>query len=152
MPTDPLKTPKLLETFGRDLELPKFSSGVQTALCNSRSAEVWSELIDEMLCFYTRHFSDRLNCALDYQIVGRKMFKAYPSIGRFGTHPWSALMSTLSSRMRTYRHKKRQRSGEAVSGKVEKIFDMRIEGEIKPEVTFYIALTCIAFYGFTLSY
>ena len=51
---------KSTDVFGRDLELPRFSSGVQRALTQNRSAEVWSEVIDEMLCFYSRHFEGKI--------------------------------------------------------------------------------------------
>ena len=136
--SEPIEDTKGMDMFGRDLELPRFSSGVQRALIQNRSAEVWSEVVDEMLCFYTRHFEGRLNCSLDYSIVGRKMYKAYPNIGRFGSHPWSALMSTLSSRMRTFRHncKRKQKNADSIKGsdKDGQIFDMTIEGDTKSEV------------------
>ena len=73
---------------GERLTLPEFSSGVKTALCAGNSSEIWSQIIEELVTFYSRKYPDRMKCSDDYQIVGRLMFAAYPSIGRFGTHPW----------------------------------------------------------------
>ena len=70
------------------LQLPEFSSGVKMALSQGNSSEVWSQMIEELITFYARRYPNRLKCSEDYQIVGRLMYSAYPSIGRFGTHQW----------------------------------------------------------------
>ena len=70
------------------LELPVFSLGVKTALIEGKSNEVWRQMIDELVMFYARKFPSRLKCSDDYQLVGRMMFSTYPTVGRFGTHPW----------------------------------------------------------------
>ena len=70
------------------LELPVFSMGVKNALTEGKSAEVWSQMIDELLMFYCRKYPDRLKSLDEYQLVGRMMLSAYPTISRFGTHLW----------------------------------------------------------------
>ena len=45
-------------------------------------------MIEELITFYARRYPNRLKCSEDYQIVGRLMYSAYPSIGQFGTHQW----------------------------------------------------------------
>ena len=73
------------------LELPVFSSGVKSALSEGKSTEVWSQMVDELVMFYTRKYPSRLKCSDDYQTVGRMMYSTYPTIGRFGTHQWVCL-------------------------------------------------------------
>lgn len=89
---------------------------------------------------FSRNHSNRLRSAPDYQSVGRKMFELYPCIARFGTHPWSCLMASLSSRMRSFRFKKRQKDGEKVKKKLQHEFTIRKESKIKPEVNVATAL------------
>ena len=124
------------DQFGDELDLPQFSSGVLQALQEDRSSEVWSELIDELLLYFARKFPTRMNNPRDYQQVGRKMFKSYPCIKRFGSHPWSALMTSLSNRMRTHRHKMKRRSDEEITSDTEPRFEMRVETELKPQVRY----------------
>ena len=75
-------------------ELPMFSTGVRSALADGKSGEVWSQMIDELLMFYSRRYPERLKSSEDYQVVGRLMHAAYPTIGRFETHPWVSLHPT----------------------------------------------------------
>ena len=70
------------------LGLPVFSTGVKNALSEGKLAEVWGQMIDDLVMFYSRKYPTRLNCSEYYQIVGRLMFSTYPTIGRFGTHQW----------------------------------------------------------------
>ena len=70
------------------LELPVFSTGVKNALGEGKSAEVWGQMLDELVMFYSRKYPKRLDCSDNYQIVGRMMYSTYPTIGRFGTHQW----------------------------------------------------------------
>ena len=82
---------KVIKTEKNDketLQLPEFSSGVKMALSQGNSSKVWSQMIEELITFYARRYPNRLKCSEDYQIVGRLMYSAYPSIGRFGTHQW----------------------------------------------------------------
>ena len=83
-----VKTEKGPEMYDKTLTLPDFSSGVKTALSGGNSSEVWCQMIDELVTFYSRKYPNRLKCSDDYQLVGRMMYSAYPSIGRFGTHKW----------------------------------------------------------------
>ena len=48
------ETPLDLEYMRRDLELPQFSTGVRHALLNKRSGEVWSQLLEELMLYYSR--------------------------------------------------------------------------------------------------
>ena len=82
------KVESLIKEESEPLELPAFSSGVKTALSEGKSNEVWSQMIDELVMFYARKYPSRLKCSEDYQIVGRMMYSSYPTIGRFGMHPW----------------------------------------------------------------
>ena len=79
---------KYVKDDSEPLELPVFSTGVKNALSDGKSAEVWSQMLDELLMFFSRKYPNRLNCSEEYQTVGRMMFSAYPTIGRFRTHPW----------------------------------------------------------------
>lgn len=83
-----VKTENNREKFSEPLELPVFSTGVKNALTEGKSAEVWGQMLDELVMFYSRRYPSRLNCSEDYQIVGRMLYSAYPTIGRFGTHKW----------------------------------------------------------------
>ena len=83
-----VKSENSRENFSETLELPMFSTGVKNALAEGKSAEVWGQMLDELVMFYSRRYPSRLNCSEDYQIVGRMLYSAYPSIGRFGTHKW----------------------------------------------------------------
>ena len=65
-----------------ELELPTFSSGVTHALNENRSSDVWPQIIDEMSLFYIRKFPDRMKCTEDYQIVGKNLYRRFPSISR----------------------------------------------------------------------
>ena len=47
------------------ITIPDLSSGVKSALIQGNSSEVWSQLIDELLTFYTRKFPHRLQCSQD---------------------------------------------------------------------------------------
>lgn len=76
------------EVYDKTLTIPEFSSGVRTALSDGNSSEVWGQMIEELVTFYLRKYPDRLKCSDDYQLIGRMMYSAYPSIGRFGTHKW----------------------------------------------------------------
>ena len=52
---------------GERLALPEFSSLVKTALCAGNSSEVWSQMIEELVTFYSRKYPDRMKCSDDYQ-------------------------------------------------------------------------------------
>ena len=77
-----------LDTNYRSLSIPDFSSGVRNALLNGKSGDVWSQMLDELVTFYTRNYSNRLHSTHDYKILGKMLYKAYPSIATFGSHPW----------------------------------------------------------------
>ena len=72
----------------KSLTIPELSSGVRLALMEGKSGEVWGQLLDELLYYYVRKYPKWMNCSEDYQIVGKMLYKTYPSIGRFGNHPW----------------------------------------------------------------
>ena len=55
-----------------------FSTGVKSALTEGKSAEVWGQMIDELLMFYSGKYPNRLKCSDDYQIVGRMMVFCIP--------------------------------------------------------------------------
>lgn len=77
-----------LDTNYGSLSIPDFSSGVRNALLNGKSGDVWSQMLDELVTFYTRNYPNRLHSTHDYKMLGKMLYKAYPSITRFGSHPW----------------------------------------------------------------
>ena len=91
-----VKTDNGPEIYDKTLTLPDFSSGVKTALSDGNSSEVWGQMIEELVTFYSRKYPNRLKCSDDYQLVGRMMYSAYPSIGRFGTHKWVCDINVFS--------------------------------------------------------
>ena len=70
------------------LTIPEFSTGVRSCLLEGKSNEVWGNVIDELVTYYTRKYPDRLKTSEDYQIVGKMIIKTYPYLERFGIHPW----------------------------------------------------------------
>ena len=66
------------------LSIPDFSSGMRNALLNGKSGDVWSQMLDELVTFYTRNYPNRLNSTEDYKILGKMLYKACPSTGNFG--------------------------------------------------------------------
>ena len=91
------------------LKLPDFTSGVREALLKNESAEVWSQVVTQSVDYYRRFYPDRLQCSEDYRLVGQMMLRKYPSIARFGKHPYSAFTHAVSSRMRSIRHQNKRK-------------------------------------------
>ena len=61
----PITNLKTEGALGEKLILPKFSSGVKNALSEGNSSKVWSQMIDELLTFYSRKYPKQLsNCWL----------------------------------------------------------------------------------------
>lgn len=71
-----------------DLTIPEPSSGVKKALLEGNSEDVWSQFLEELVTYFTRHHGDRMKGSQDYQEVGKLLYESYPSIARFGKHPW----------------------------------------------------------------
>ena len=70
------------------LTLPNFSSGVKSALQEGNSSDVWTQMLDELVTYFARHYPNRLHCSEDYQTIGKMMYKSYSCIERYGAHPW----------------------------------------------------------------
>ena len=92
------------------LKLPDFTSGVRDALLKNESAAVWSQVVTQSVDYYRRFYPDRLQCSEDYRLVGQMMLRKYPSIARFGKHPYTAFTHAVSSRMRSIRHQNKRKS------------------------------------------
>lgn len=79
-----------------------------------------------------------MKCASDYQMVGKMMYQSYPTIGRYGRYPWSALMASLSSKMRSQRYKVKRKVmahvTEANSKRKEPLLELKTETDLKGQV------------------
>ena len=48
------------------LTIPEFSTGVRSCLLEGKSNEVWGNVTDELVTYYTRKYPDRLKTSEDY--------------------------------------------------------------------------------------
>lgn len=69
------------------------------------------------------------------------MFQNYPSVGRYGHFPWSALMANLSSKMRSQRFKMKHKGKEMSTASLGKgylkkapLFQLKAESTLKGKV------------------
>ena len=61
------------------------------------------QMMTEMVNYYAKHYIDKLCHHSTYEDIGRRLFGQFPNIARKGTHPWTQLTGSLSTRMRTRR-------------------------------------------------
>jgi hypothetical protein len=79
---------KVTTWLEKPIELPDLTPIVVQALLAGRSAEVWGAVIRQMVDFYTKNYPNLLCTTNEYQEIGKRFFKLYPTIERHGTHPW----------------------------------------------------------------
>ena len=59
--------------------------------------------MEQLTTFYTKEYPNALKNRGHYTVIGRKVYRMYPSVKREGKKPWSALTHILSGRIRTKR-------------------------------------------------
>ncbi|XP_038065740.1 uncharacterized protein LOC119735869 [Patiria miniata] len=82
--------------------LPTFSPRIEHHLKSATESRIWRELISESANFYVCKYPE-LGSPGEYQMIGRKMFSAFPSIAREGDKEWSFFTKCLSQRIRHIR-------------------------------------------------
>ncbi|KAK3894264.1 hypothetical protein Pcinc_001959 [Petrolisthes cinctipes] len=81
------------------IPLPELSGSTRASLMEGDMARcVWLQLIEESKNYYMKFFPViETNPYGVYRTIGQKMVKAYPSIEREGTHPWSQFTKALGA-------------------------------------------------------
>lgn len=118
-------------SIGPILKLPEFTGPVTESLQQKHSSEVWHEMINQTVDFYRRYYPERLHCSEDYRIIGEAMYRKFPSIARFGKHPWSSFTHGVSSKMRSLRHNQKRRLSDDSSSSSDKGGDKKSKKKLE---------------------